>query len=536
MNESTKKNMKKARSVPGKEGRKRVGQLTSLDKALLDKNKLCQKAEGDVFQHEALYRTLIETMSSGLIALDQKGVIIYVNRQFCEMLRYAHQELIGRPVINFFDDSNRDVVLEQGARIRKGESVSYESAWIAKGGQRVVLMQSSTPIIDTNGNFRGSITVTTDVSRHKQVEEALRAREEIEEAIREREEHFRSILQTAGSAIILLSSDRKILEFNNTAELIFGYNRNEVVGKDYVQLVFPEKTREAEAEVIDRIIAGDPLRGFENRIKARDGTVRDMLWNATPWLDRKGQVMGCIGSGIDITKQKQNEKALRESEQKLRHLSEELINAQEKERKRISIELHDELGQSLTTLKLQLRGIKTKLFSASSSLESDWIQAFEILGHVIKSTRNLSRGLSPIIIEDLGIASTLRWLIEDFSRRCNMRCLATIANLDEFFTPESQVVIYRIFQECLLNIAKHANASQVSIVVKDNGDAFSFCIEDNGKGFDLREASHGNIKAPGMGILVMEERVSMLKGRLEIRTENGGGTTVNIVLPKTIKP
>ncbi|MFH0814418.1 MAG: PAS domain S-box protein [Pseudomonadota bacterium] len=517
--------MTKIINTPKKHSQSSNVRLTTSTKGLPGEAKPGHGRKDDPLKGEGLYRKLVETMNDGLIVVDQKGVITYVNNKFCEISGYSRGELIDHPVIDFFEDSSGKMLIEQGLRLRKGENVSYEITWLTKGGHRVFSIQSSAPLMDANGGFRGSFAVVTDITKQKKAEEALR----------EREKHFRSLLQTAGSAIILLSPERKILEFNKEAERIYGYEKEEVLGKDYVELVFPEEEREVQAEIIDRILNGEALRGFENVVRARDGTEREMLWNAIPWFDAEGRTIGCIGIGIDITRQKKIEKALRESEKKLRHLSSELLNAQEKERKRISIELHDELGQSLTTLKLQLRAIETKLGRALYPLKRDWTEAFRSLDQVIKNTRNLSRGLSPIILEDLGLTSTLKWLIDDFSRRCNIECSVNLINLDDFFMPEAQIVIYRIFQECLVNIAKHANATQVSIVVKDNGDSFSFYIKDNGKGFEIEEVSQRNTKATGMGFVVMEERVNMLRGCLELISQKGFGTTVNISLPKIRK-
>jgi len=352
-----------------------------------------------------------------------------------------------------------------------------------------------------------------------------------EEDLRETRRRFRSLLQTAGSAIVLLSPERRILEFNNEAERIYGYKREDVIGRDYVELVFPKEEQIAQAKVIDQILAGKPLRGFENVIRAQDGSERTMIWNATPWFDTEGNTIGCIGIGVDISKRKRVEKALRESERKLRHLSSELLYAQEKERKRISLELHDELGQSLTTLKLQLRAIQEKSHQATNDFEKDWTGAFGYLDRIIQNTRRLSRGLSPIILEDLGLTSTIKWLVDDFSIRCGIDCSVNVVDMDDFYEPELQIVIYRIFQECLTNIAKHANATCVSVIVEDNGASFAFRIKDNGKGFDVAEVSDKDAHQKGMGLVAMEERINMLRGSLALTSKRKSGTTVTFTLP-----
>ena len=158
--------------------------------------------------------------------------------------------------------------------------------------------------------------------------------------------------------------------------------------------------------------------------------------------------------GIDITLRRRAEEALRESEQRLRFLTSQLLSAQERERKRISMELHDELGQSLAVLKLQIRAIERGLGDDQQDLKAECLELLRYLDGVIDDIRRLSRDLSPAILEDLGLQSALQYLINGVSKHYAVSHAFEVEDLDHLFPADAQIIIYRIFQECLTNISR----------------------------------------------------------------------------------
>lgn len=230
----------------------------------------------------------------------------------------------------------------------------------------------------------------------------------------------------------------------------------------------------------------------------------------------------------EIDSRKSAEMALRESEKKLRLLSSHLLTVQEREQRRISFELHDELGQALTVLKLRLRSVEKRLAEDQAELKKECEGTLNHVDEIIENIRRLCRDLSPSLIEDLGLRAALRWRIEDFEKHFNVKASIEMAEIDDLFPIETQIIIYRIFQEALTNIGKHAQAAHVSVTTKKNENNVSFMVEDDGKGFDVHQIESKFSRERGMGLTAMNERARMLGGDFEISSQEGKGTKITL--------
>ncbi len=233
----------------------------------------------------------------------------------------------------------------------------------------------------------------------------------------------------------------------------------------------------------------------------------------------------------DITGRKRAEEALKESENQLRYLSSELLTAQETERKRIASELHDELGQALMVMKLRLRFVEKELEKDQAALKGECEDILSYIDQVIENVRRLSRDLSPSILEDLGLTAAVRWLVNHFTKNYNIEVKSDIIDIDPLFSQDAQIVIYRILQEALNNVGKHAQAKNVSLTVKTFDERVSFSLEDDGKGFDVVQAFTRNPAERGLGLTIMDERARMLKGFFELRSQRGKGTRITFHIP-----
>jgi signal transduction histidine kinase len=219
---------------------------------------------------------------------------------------------------------------------------------------------------------------------------------------------------------------------------------------------------------------------------------------------------------------------IQKSEEDLRFLAAQLLTAQEQERNRISYELHDDVGQSLTVLKMQLRAAEKHLPEGSKARE-DLEAARNYLNHTVETVRRISKALSPSILEDLGLIEALKHLFKDTYRE--IKCTLHVDDVDGLFSPEAQITIYRIFQEILNNIVKHARANHIKLNINKLEKSVQFWVTDNGEGFDVEEALSGQIKDRGLGLTSMKERVKMLGGSFKIESEEGRGTTITINVP-----
>jgi PAS domain S-box-containing protein len=224
--------------------------------------------------------------------------------------------------------------------------------------------------------------------------------------------------------------------------------------------------------------------------------------------------------------------ALRESEEKLRFLTSQLLTAQEEERSRLSRELHDELGQSLLVLKMQVRGIERQLPEEQEELRTNCRHTIQYIDEVIDNVRRLSRDLSPSILEDLGLMAALKHLLEEFSKLYDIRLYSLeIDEVENLIPKEAQINIFRIFQECLTNIGKHAQPQHVAAAIKREAEKVSFMVEDNGVGFNVKEVLDRKALEKGLGLAAMDERVRMLGGSFHIWSQKGAGTRITFTIP-----
>jgi signal transduction histidine kinase len=235
---------------------------------------------------------------------------------------------------------------------------------------------------------------------------------------------------------------------------------------------------------------------------------------------------------LEISRREKAEKELKQSEEKLRFLSSQLLTIQESERKRLAGELHDELGHALLTLKLNLRAVEKKLLPDQSFLHEAMNTQLNYIDEVIEAVRRLYYDLTPGNIEDLGLSRALRNLVVDFSE--NYRGIdwqINIGEVDRLFPLPVQTMIYRIMQEGLTNIGKHAEPSRVEIKVGKENSRFVMQLKDNGRGFAVAEVLSGEVRKKGMGLLALTERVNMVDGTLDLWSRENGGTSLTIAIP-----
>jgi len=250
--------------------------------------------------------------------------------------------------------------------------------------------------------------------------------------------------------------------------------------------------------------------------------------------DRTGQLQAAHDRlELQLLQCKLVEGALRESEEKLRFLSSQLLTAQEEERRRISRELHDELGQALAILKLKMRSVKRDLRADQTAVKDECEQSLQYIDQVIDNVRRLSRNLSPSILEDLGLSAGLKRLVNDFTDCYQVEASLAIGEIDRLFSQKTQIMLYRILQEALTNVGKHAQASQISLGTRMEDGTVTFYVEDDGKGFDVKRTMNSPQK--GLGLATMHERVRILGRSLELLSEVGKGTRISFSIPAETK-
>jgi signal transduction histidine kinase len=233
----------------------------------------------------------------------------------------------------------------------------------------------------------------------------------------------------------------------------------------------------------------------------------------------------------EVAERKQTAEILKQTDGQIRHLTSELINAQEVERRRISIELHDALGQALNATKLHMRIIEKGLKEDQREIREECEALMDYMDDIIEDVRRLSLALSPTVLEDLGLTSALKWLISGLSRVPDMKTTADIEEIDHLLPRNLWITVYRVIQEAVTNIGKHSSAQNVFIDIRRRGDSVFFLVEDDGKGFDLEQQSGKTMLERGLGLTTMTERVRAMGGVLNLQSQETKGTRVAFSIP-----
>ncbi len=362
-------------------------------------------------------------------------------------------------------------------------------------------------------------------------------RKKAQEALKESEERYRRMFEDTVLGLFQGTVDGELLTVNPAFARMFGYDTPEdllsSLGSSALELYANPADRPAKIQLV---MASESPTETEIHYRQKDGSTfwgQFRVWKVRGEKDRPLYLEGCVE---DITQRKKAEKSLRESEKRLRFLSSRLLAAQENESRRISLEIHDDLAQNMAVLKLQLAAAASQLRRDQGKLKAECQNILKFVDRIIESMRNLSRDLSPAIIEDLKLCATLKWMLYDFEKQTGIATSLNSTDVDDLFSSADQLILYRILQEALNNIRKHADARHVAVEVRKTGGRVVFQIQDDGRGFDIQESWQRHVTERGLGLAAMDERARMLGGCLEIVAQKGRGTCLTLALPVVQTP
>ena len=353
---------------------------------------------------------------------------------------------------------------------------------------------------------------------------SLRQAQEKSAALGESEARLAKMIEASPEAITIgRVEDGKFIEANPACAQLCGYTREELIGRSPLELGFWPDPEERGRFIAD-LRRDQVVHGRELRLRRKGGELRDILASAAI-IDLKGRKF-ILFQGMDITERKSAEKALREHEVMLRELSAHHDSVREGERAHIAREIHDELGQALTALKMDLSVLTIKFGEAAPQIRE---QVQELKGRVdaiIQVVRDVAAALRPAAL-DLGILAGLEWLVEEFQKRSGIRCTVSVAESDFALGEDRSIVLFRIVQESLTNVSRHASAGNVEILLDHDAERIRLDVQDDGVGFDVEAAR----RKKTFGLLGMQERVIMLRGELSIASTPGHGTRVSVSMP-----
>jgi PAS domain S-box-containing protein len=335
-----------------------------------------------------------------------------------------------------------------------------------------------------------------------------------------------AIVESSDDAIVSKTLDGVITSWNRGAEQLFGYTPFEAIGQP-IFLIIPDDRVAEEEDVLARLRRGEKIDHFETVRRAKDGRRIPISLTVSPIRDSTGRIVGASKVARDISERVQADEALRRAQQEERiQLLTRLVLAQEDERRRIARELHDQLGQQLTALRLTLEMIKPRV---------QWTDLRSQLETLEELARQLDQDIAFRVWElrpaglESGLGTALTKYLQSWSKHSGIQArLHTGRSTDDRVTPEIESVVYRLAQEALNNVAKHSRAASVDVALERRGEYLSLIVEDDGIGFD---AATAETTTRGLGLIGMRERAALVGGVLQIDSEHGKGTTVIVRIP-----
>jgi len=346
-------------------------------------------------------------------------------------------------------------------------------------------------------------------------------------ALRTSQESYEELFTNASDAIWVHDLAGKIVIANRACEKVSGYLPDELIGKRVAQLMSREALVTAR-EIRNKLMKGQAIdQRYDQRLIKKDGT-EAVVELFTRLIRSDGKPIGFQNIARDVTE----ERRLRDN---LRLQIHNTLMAQEEERKRIARELHDDIAQSILLLSRQLDML---ISQSDSKIPEDSIIELEhiesIANNAYKSLQRYARDLRPSILDQMGLLAALNWLTEETSKEMKIQAVVKSDNLPELAS-ELELAMFRIAQEALNNIRKHAHASNVSIIVKIMSNNLRMAITDDGKGFSTLKLTGDLVKQGKLGVLGMEERARLIGGSLQIKSAPGKGTSVIAMAPIWIR-
>lgn len=354
----------------------------------------------------------------------------------------------------------------------------------------------------------------------------------VETALRESEETARALLNATTERAALLDTEMVILAINQTWAQRIGKSVSELIGRTLDELEPSEVARTK--EMFDAVIrSGKPLRFLGNR----GGRILDN--QLYPIFNKDGKITRVAIFCQDITDQKQAEMALHRTNEilfkehlKRKLLSKNLINLLEEDRRHIAMELHDQIGQALTTLKMDLEMILHKLGPTEGILKTKTESAIDKAVQTIKDIKEISAGLRPSVLDNLGLVAAVSELCHNIKQKAHIKIEFFTRNVPQKIDSEKELAIYRIIQEALTNVVKHSKAKGAFVNLVKRDKVILISVEDDGVGFDIdRVTKFSKGEKSSLGLLIMEERAIQLGGKFSFESRAGAGTRLSAEIP-----
>jgi PAS domain S-box-containing protein len=508
--------------------------------------------------HQRRYSDFFQFAPVGYFTLGRDGIVIEANSTGARLLGTNRYRLLKRPFSQFISVESKNIFEEHCRRLFSTGAIQCCDIMLSSRDEAPIWLQLES-LVSQCGHSRNEqfYTVVKDITHRRLAEDALRKAhdeleqrvaersaemeninqklrrqisecEHVEAALRESEQKYSSLVEDALIGVYVIKDG--IIEFaNDKFAAIYGYEKDELIGMPSLKLAHPDD------RALIKIMRSKRLKGEK---VPSEYEIRGIKKNGdTIWVMRSFSLInykdGPAISGIvsDVTKRHKAEEALRESGKELRILSNQLLSAEEKERKRIARELHDGIGQALSAIKFSVENSLRQLGNQADDSELKSLEAvIPLTQKTIEEVRRIVKDLRPSILDDLGILATINWFCREFKTiYAGIRIEREIEIQEQDIPSPLKTLIYRILQEALNNVAKHSHADLVRLTLVQSDGAIKLRIQDNGDGFDIVKILSLKPSQRGFGLASMRERAELSGAEFEIKSAVGEGTTIRVV-------
>lgn len=486
--------------------------------------KMKAKSE-NIFICDEIIRSMFNSTNDFIAFLSPEGNFVMINPAFEKLTGWKQNEILGKNVRDFVHIKDVAKIKKRVELLRKGENVAANEARVlTKSGEYINIETISSPVYRNEENI-GFISVGRDMSERKKL---------LSELENKNKEH-KFLLENISDVILKTDLLGNITYVTPSIEQMSGYSMKEALALNLKDVLVEEDYTSTMEIVNNRQKTGKKGAIYiEVRHKGKDGSLKWCEVIARFFFEKKGAPEGIIASIRDITTRKNAEdklfamvSELQEAQVKLKNLHSYLEVVREEERNHISRDIHDELGQSLTSLKMELSWIGRNMPAKDDRIEEKIHDMLEAIDNAINSMRRICSQLRPKVLDDLGLAAATEWFCERFAKRMGIRCDLIMEPPDMELPSDLSVTIFRIIQEALTNVERHSNATRVKLKIKKGRGSVEMNVEDNGKGITDQQINSEN----SLGLIGMWERINRLGGALKVEGKKHKGTSIDIKIP-----
>ncbi len=469
----------------------------------------------------AKLRQAVETSGEVIFLTNREGIITYVNPEFTRVYGYPSEDVVGKTTPRILKSGRMtqqrykrfwETLLDK--QVVKGEFVNK-----CKDGQLVYIEGSANPILDEQENIIGFLAIQRDITQRKQAEEALEKAHEFQQ----------SIIDGVPDPLMVIGKDYQVKMMNRAARQ-FSSGDSNLSGPLYCYQISHHRESPCNGtahpcplqQVRD---LGRPVTVVHEHFQA-NGEPRFVEVVVAPLKKAGGGFEGIIESMRDITVRKQAEEALQQYAQRLRALSAQLAEVEDSERQRLARELHDQVGQNLTAIGINLNIARSQVPEQDAPVVHYHLNdALSLVDQTTEQIRNVMADLRPPVLDDYGIVAALRWFGEQFAQRTGVNVIVEGEEPSPRLPARVEITLFRVAQEALTNVAKHAQAKHSVVKVEVDHNILRMIVADDGIGFDPKHLAEPG-RERGWGLLSMKERAEAVNGNFRIETAPNLGTQV----------